>query len=110
MTGASPTAAVITVLLALAGAGVAFAAGIGLVAVHVRVGDDDERSAAATRTAFGVWAVGAVLLAAGTPAVLRSTIADAPTLRVAAVVAVAVGLVAVTAAPLYRWRATLERE
>ena len=100
-----PAFQLLTVVLAFVGAGVALAAGIGLVAVYVRLGEgvDD----AITRRAFGLWAAGALLLAAGTPAVFRAALSTAPTLRALALVGVAVGVLAVGAAPMYLWQATL---
>lgn len=95
----------LTVLLAFVGAGIALAAGIGLVAVYVRLGDAVPD--AVTRRAFGLWAVGTLLLAAGTPAAFRASLATAPTLRALAVVGVAAGALLVGIAPLYLWQATL---
>ncbi|SHH37200.1 hypothetical protein [Halobaculum gomorrense] len=100
-----PAFQLLTVVLAFVGAGVALAAGVGLVAVYVRLGDGVD--AAVTRRAFGLWAAGALLLAAGTPAVFRASLSAAPTLRALALVAVAVGALAVGAAPMYLWQATL---
>ncbi|WP_348610329.1 hypothetical protein [Halobaculum rarum] len=95
-----PSFQLLTAVLAFVGAGVALAAGIGLVAVYVRLGDGVD--ATVTRRAFGLWAAGALLLAAGTPAVVRASLSTAPTLR-----ALAVGALAVGAAPMYLWQATL---
>lgn len=100
-----PAFQLLTVVLAFVGAGVALAAGIGLVAVYVRL--DEGVDAADTRRAFGLWAAGALLLAAGTPAVFRASLSASPTLRALALVAVAVGVLAVGAAPMYLWQATL---
>ncbi|MFC7136884.1 hypothetical protein ACFQRB_11130 [Halobaculum litoreum] len=69
MTSHLATAQLVTVLLALAGAGIALAAGIGLVAVYVRLGD--AVTVSDTRRAFGLWAAGTILLAAGTPGAVR---------------------------------------
>ncbi|QZX99494.1 hypothetical protein [Halobaculum rubrum] len=100
-----PAFQLLTVVLAFVGAGVALAAGVGLVAVYVRLGDDVDT--AVTRRAFGLWAAGALLLAAGTPAVFRASLSTAPTLRALALVGVTVGALAVGAAPMYLLRATL---
>ncbi|WP_277552987.1 hypothetical protein [Halobaculum limi] len=108
MTTHLPTVGLLTVVLAFVGAGVALTAGIGLVAVYVRLGDDI--STATTRNAFGLWAVGALLLAVGTPGVVRATLAGTSAPVTLAVVAVVVGLLAVGIAPVYLWQATLEPE
>ncbi|WP_435063806.1 hypothetical protein [Halobaculum sp. EA56] len=106
MTGHLPTVGLLTVLLAFVGAGIALAGGIGLVAVSARLGDGVAE--ATTRRAYGLWSVGAVLLATGVPAVFRSTLAGAPTARALGLVGVVAGLAAVCAAPAYLWRATLD--
>lgn len=103
-----PAVQLLTVVLALAGAGVALAGGTGLVAVVVRVGD--AASPAGTRRAVVLWAVGALLLAVGTPGVLRGMRADAPTTVSLAVVGVVAGAVAVAVAPLSLWSSTLDGE
>ncbi|QZP37925.1 hypothetical protein [Halobaculum magnesiiphilum] len=100
-----PAFQLLTVVLAFVGAGVALAAGIGLVAVYVRLGDGVPD--AITRRAFGLWAAGALLLAAGTPAAFRGALAAAPTLRSFGIVAVALGALVVALAPAYLWQATL---
>jgi len=99
-----PAFQVLTVVLAFVGAGVALAAGVGLVAVYVRLSDGVADPV--MRRAFGLWAAGALLLAAGTPAVFRASLSTAPTLRALALVGVAVGALAVGAAPMYLWQAT----
>ncbi|MFC7098749.1 hypothetical protein [Halobaculum marinum] len=101
MTDHLATAQLVTVLLAFAGAGIALAAGIGLVAVYVRLGDVVPEGA--TTRAFGLWAVGALLLATGTPGAVRGGIAGVDTLQSLAIVAVALGALAVGLAPVYLW-------
>ena len=100
-----PAFQLLTVVLAFVGAGIALAAGIGLVAVYVRL--EDGVDAAVTRQAFGLWAAGALLLAAGTPAVFRASLSGAPTLRILGLAGAGVGALAVGTAPLYLWQATL---
>ncbi|MFC7068459.1 hypothetical protein [Halobaculum lipolyticum] len=104
MTGHLGATQLVTVLLALAGAGIALAAGIGLVAVYVRLGDAVD--VASTRRAFGLWAAGALLLAAGTPGAVRGSVAGVDALQSLALVAVALGALAVGLAPVYLWGAT----
>ncbi|MFC6785544.1 hypothetical protein ACFQFH_06325 [Halobaculum halobium] len=99
-----PAFQLLTVVLSFVGAGVALAAGIGIVAVYDRQGNDAD--GAVTRRAFGLWAAGTVLLAAGTPAVFRASLSTAPTLRALALVGALVGALAVGAAPMYLWQAT----
>lgn len=108
MTTHLPTLGLLTVVLAFVGAGIALTAGIGLVAVYARLGDGVPTST--TRNAFGLWAVGALLLAVGTPGVVRATLAGTSTVVTLAVAAVVVGLLAVGAAPVYLWQATLDPE
>ena len=106
MTGHLATAQVATVLLAFGAAGIALAAGIGLVAVYVRLGD--AVTDATTRRAFGLWAAGTLLLVAGTPGAVRGNLAGVTALQALAIVAVALGAVAVGLAPMYLWGATRE--
>lgn len=106
MTAEAPVLGALAVVLTLVGAGIALAGGIGVVAVRVRLAD--EAPAGATRRALGLWAVGAVLLATGTPGAVRAALAGTPTLRALALVGVAVGAALSFAAPLALWRSTLD--
>ena len=95
------TAQLATLLLAFAGAGIALAAGIGLVAVYVRLGEVVPEGA--TTRAFALWAVGALLLATGTPGAVRGTLTGVDAVQSLAILAVAVGALAVGLAPVYLW-------